>query len=55
MMTSGGKYIKLPAPFSNGDQVEWFRRFEICCQANDWMKATQLPTLLEWEANSIVV
>ena len=49
-MTNSGKHIRLPAPFSNGDRVEWFVRFEIHCQANDWMKTTQLPTLLEWKA-----
>ena len=55
-MTSSGKHISLPAPFSNGDPVEWFRRFEICCRANDWgaeMKAKKLPTLLEEEAIAV--
>ena len=55
-MTSSGKHISLPAPFSNGDPVEWFRRFEICCRANDWgaeMKAKKLPTLLEGEAIAV--
>ena len=47
------KHISLPTPFSSGDPVEWFRRFEICCHANDWndeTKAKKLPTLLEGEA-----
>ena len=55
-MTSSGKHISLPFPFSNGDPVEWFRRFEICCGANDWgaeMKAKKLPTLLEGEAIAV--
>ena len=55
-MTSSGKHISLPASFSNGGLVEWFRRFEICCQANDWgveIKAKTLPTLLEGEAIAV--
>ena len=51
-----GKHISLPAPFSDGDPVEWFRRFEICCRVNDWgneMKTKKLPTLLEGEAISV--
>ena len=56
MMTSSGNHISLPAPFSNGDPVEWFRRFKICCRANDWgveIKAKKLPTLLEREAIAV--
>ena len=55
-MTNSGKHISLPAPLSDGDPVEWFRRFEICCRANDWgdeMKAKKLPTLLEGEAIAV--
>ena len=47
------KHISLPKPFSEGNPVEWFQRFEICCNANEWndgMKAKKLPTLLEGEA-----
>ena len=47
------KHISLPSPFSHGNAVEWFQRFEICCNANEWndgMKAKKLPTLLEGEA-----
>ena len=43
----------LPTPFSSGNQVEWFWRFENCCHTNDWddkTKAKNLPTLLEGEA-----
>lgn len=52
-MANSGKHISLPAPLSDGNPVEWFQRFEICCHANDWgneMKAKKLPTLLEGEA-----
>ena len=55
-MTNSGKHISLPAPLSDGDPVEGFRRFEICCRANDWgdeMKAKKLPTLLEGEAIAV--
>ena len=55
-MANSGKHISLPSPFSDGDPVEWFRRFEVCCTANDWgdeMKAKKLPTLLEGEAIAI--
>ena len=47
------KHISLPSPFSEGNPVEWFQRFEICCSANEWndaTKAKKLPTLLEGEA-----
>ena len=56
VMANSGKHISLPAPLSDGDPVEWFRRFEICCRANDWgdeMKAKKLPTLLEGEAIAV--
>lgn len=55
-MANSSKHISLPTPFSDGDPVEWFRRFEVCCHANDWgdeMKAKKLPTLLEGEAIAI--
>jgi hypothetical protein len=35
---------------------EWFKKFEICCKANNWndaTKAVKLPTLLEGEALAI--
>jgi len=50
---SPAKHISLPSVFSEGDPTEWFKRYEICCNANDWndeMKAKKLPTLLEGEA-----
>ena len=47
------KHISLPSPFLEGNPVEWFQRFEICCSANEWndaTKAKKLLTLLEGEA-----
>ena len=55
-MTSSGTLISLPSPFSNGDSVEWFQRFELCSQANDWgaeMKAKKLLKLLEGGAIAV--
>jgi len=51
--TTPAKHISLPSGFSEGDPTEWFKRYEICCNANDWndeMKAKKLPTLLGGEA-----
>ena len=50
---TSSKHISLPRIFSEGDPTEWFKRYEICCSANDWndeMKAKKMPTLLEGEA-----
>ncbi len=47
------RHISIPKLFAAGDANEWFKRFEICCRANDWNEATKalkLPTLLEGEA-----
>ena len=47
------KHISLPSIFSDGDPTEWFKRYEICCRANNWgddLKAKKLPILLEGEA-----
>ena len=55
-MTTTSKHISLPTPFSSGDPVEWFRRFEICCRADDWddeTKAKKLPMLLEGKAVAV--
>ena len=51
-------HVSLSKPFTTGDAVEWFQRFEICSHANDWndaKKALKLPTLLEGEALAIWV
>ena len=50
------RHIGLPKTFGSGDANEWFKRFDICCRANGWDKATQalkLPTLFEGEALAI--
>ena len=55
-MVNSGKHISLLKPLKDGDSVEWFRRFEICCRANDWgddMKTKKLPMLLEDEAIAV--
>ena len=44
------RHISIPNPFSTGNAIEWFKRFELCCKANNWdanMQAIKLPTLLE--------
>ena len=51
-----GRHISLPKTFASGDVSEWFKRFEICCTANEWNEATKalkLPTLLEGEVLAI--
>ena len=50
------RHVSIPKPFSTGDIMEWFQRFEICCRANGWndeAKAVKLPILLEGEAIAI--
>ena len=49
-------HISIPNPFSTGNAIEWFKRFELCCKANNWdadMQAIKLPTLLEGESLAI--
>ena len=44
------KHTSLPSAFAMGDPTKWFKRFEICCRANEWsyaVKALKPPTLLE--------
>ena len=48
-----GTHFSVPKPFSTGNAVEWFQRFELCSKANGWteeIKTAKLPTLLEGEA-----
>ena len=46
-------YVSIPKPFSGRDDVrEWFLKFEICTDANDWdsgKKVKKLSTLREGE------
>ena len=40
------KHISLPRQFSEGELTEWFQKYKICCDANNWddvMKAKKLP------------
>jgi len=49
-------HISLPSPFSSGDVKDWFQRFEICVQTNEWevaVKVEKLPMLLEEEAFTV--
>ena len=49
-------HVSLPKPFASGNISEWFTRFDICCDANEWdddKRATTLPTLLEGEALAV--
>ena len=46
-------HISLTKPFASGNISEWFTRFDICSDANEWdndKKVVKLPTLLEGEA-----
>ena len=55
-MSTTSKHISLPRQFSEGEPTEWFQKYEICCDANDWddtTKAKKLHTLLEGEALAI--
>jgi len=52
-MATTSKHISLSRQFSEGEPMEWFQKYEICCDANGWdddMKAKKLPTLLEGKA-----
>ena len=47
-------HVSLPKPFASGNISEWFTRFDICCDANEWdndKRATKLP--LEGEALAV--
>ena len=46
----------MPKPLVAENPDEWFKKFEICCKANNWddvTKAVKLPTLLEGETLAI--
>ena len=50
------KHISLPRQFLDGEPKEWFQKYEICCDTNEWeddTKAKKLPTLLEGKALAI--
>ena len=50
---TAGSHVSIPKPFSSGDVVQWFQRFDLCSDANKWedeVKAIKMPTLLEGEA-----
>jgi len=47
-ISTSSKHISLPKQFSEGELTEWFQKYEICCNTNDWddtLKAKKLPTL----------
>ena len=53
---AASNHVSLPKPFASGNISEWFTRFDICCDANEWdndKRATKLPTLLEGEALAV--
>ena len=55
-MSTTRKHISLPRLFTENEPTEWFQKYEICCDANDWKdktKAKKLPTLLEGKALAI--
>ena len=44
---TAGSHVSIPKPFSSGDVVEWFQRFNLCSDANKWedeVKAVKMPT-----------
>ena len=53
---AASNHVSLPKPFASGNISEWFTRFDICCDANEWdndKRAAKLPTLLEGEALAV--
>ena len=53
---AASNHVSLPKPFQSGNISEWFTRFDICCDANEWdndKRAIKLPTLLEGEALAV--
>ena len=56
MATSTGGGIALPEPLQDDNARSWFKRFEVCCDANGWNEAkrlVRLPTLLKGRAWAI--
>ena len=50
---ASSSHVSLPKPFASGNISEWFTRFDVCSDANEWdddKKVVKLPTLLEGEA-----
>ena len=50
------KHISLSRQFSEGEPTDWFQKYDMCCDANEWedkITAKKLPTLLEGEAIAI--
>ena len=50
---ASSNHVSLPKPFTSGNISEWFTRFDICSDANEWdnyKKVVKIPTLLEGEA-----
>ena len=46
-------HVSIPKPFSSGDVVEWFTRFEICSKEYGWsdaVMARKLPIVFEGDA-----
>ena len=35
-MSASSKHINLPKAFSEGEPTQWFQKYEICCDANNW-------------------
>ncbi|KAL5509977.1 hypothetical protein EMCRGX_G005432 [Ephydatia muelleri] len=47
---ASSSHVSLPKPFASGNISEWFTRFDICSNANEWdddKKVVKLPKLLE--------
>ena len=47
------RHVSIPKSIANGDMNEWFKRYEICCKANEATIALKLPTLLEGKALNV--
>ena len=57
MATSNRSSVALPESFSDGDIEFWLRKYELCCEANEWKednKLKRLPTLLCGKAFAVI-